>query len=45
MFIQSNKQAGIPLYLQITEQLKEMILQKELPRGAKLPSERTKEYR
>lgn len=41
MFIQPNKQAGIPLYSQITEQLKEMILQKELPSGAKLPSERT----
>lgn len=41
MFIQPNKQAGIPLYSQITEQLKEMILQKELPGGAKLPSERT----
>ena len=41
MFIQPNKQVGIPLYLQIAEQLKEMILQKELPSGAKMPSERT----
>lgn len=41
MFIQPNKQAGIPLYLQIKEQLKEMILRKELPSGAKMPSERT----
>lgn len=40
MIIPHRKRTGAPLYLQITGQLKEMILEKELPSGAKMPSER-----
>lgn len=38
--MQTDKSKDVPLYIQITNQLKEMIVKEELPSGVKMPSER-----
>lgn len=40
MIIQPQKEIGVPLYFQISEHIKQMILSQELQGGIKLPSER-----
>jgi GntR family transcriptional regulator len=40
MEIEINKNSGIPLYLQIKEQLKEYIQNDQLKKGSQLPTER-----
>lgn len=41
MLLQASKTSDMPLYVQIMNQLKDMILREELPKGIKMPSERT----